>query len=464
MEESELTKGETKSEIKQGAVDLTVGSPAKGIIKFSIPLVLGNVFQLFYSWTDAIMLGNIKGSPEMFSALSGALPAVNLLLTFVYGFLVGAIVVLGHMFGRGDYAELKKGYATIMIAVTTMSLFIGIVGILLAEPILKLINIDPLYLPNSVLYLRYYFGGLIFMALYNAFSQTLRCLGNSKVPLVALIICVLLNIALDYVFVMFLDMGVDGVAIATIIAQFVSAVIMFIYIQVKVPLLRLGKGDLRFNTKIMRRMISLGVPSMIQNLCASIGFMVINGIVNGTEREFTTAFGLGNRIDEILSQINNSFSVAITSYSAQNKGKGDIDRIKKGYRATMTMMAVTMLTLAALIYIFRAQLLSLFVDMDSTNTEINMPRVLEIANIFLSIYLPSFIILSTMTTTSGLIRGTGAAKLAMTVNLFSLAVRVVAALILAQVSPYGVFYASPIGWLAGAVWAVVIYFKGNWAK
>ncbi len=455
---------ENISRIKQGSIDLTVGSPTKKIVLFTLPLILGNVFQLFYSWTDAIVLGNVKHNAVQFSALSAAMPVINLLLTVVLGFLAGAAVVLGQKYGKGDYTGFRKGFSTLLMSMAVLAVAVGALGFALARPLLKLINVDAVYLDYSVSYLRYYFAGLIFMTAYNTLAQVLRCLGNSLVPLIALIICVTLNVGFDLLFVLSADMGIEGVALGTLLAQFCSAAIMMTYITLRVPLLKIKRKDFIFDKTLFVSMVRLGIPSTIQNICACAGFMVINAMVNGDGREFTTAFGLGNRIDEILSQINNSFGIAMTGYAAQNKGKGDIARIKKGYKSTMIIMTVTVVVLAAVIYVFRDAILSVFIDMDVNDPDIDLHKVKDIAFYFLGVYLPSFVLLCWMTATSSLIRGTGAAKLAMTVNICSFAVRVTAALILNSVSVYGVFYASPIGWLAGAAWALTLYFRGRWKK
>ncbi len=448
---------------KKGAVDLTVGSPLKQIVMFTLPLLFGNIFQLMYSWTDAFVLGNVKGAVQ-FAALSASMPVVNLLLTVFNGFLAGSAVLIGQLFGRNDINGLRKAYSTLMISILVITVIFGVLGFFLSKPLLRLLQVDEIYIEYSSTYLKYYFAGLLFMAMYNTLAQVLRCLGNSLVPLIALIVCVVLNIGLDCLFVIVFNMNIEGVAIGTMIAQFLSAVIMFVYVMLRVPMLRLKRKEFVFDKRLFTGIVRLGIPSTIQNVCATVGYMFINGIVNGNGAEFTAAFGLGNRIDELLTQINNSFGVAMSSYAAQNMGKGDTKRVRKGYNTTMRFMLITVVVLATIIFFCRNLLFNLFVKMDADMELLDIERVMEIANVFLSIYLPSFVLLCWMTTTSSLIRGTGAAVKAMTVNLFSFAVRVTSAFALNAVSIYGVFFASPIGWLAGSIWAFVIYLKGKWAK
>lgn len=449
-------------ENKEGSVDLTTGSPTKTIIKFTLPLLLGNVFQLFYSWTDAIMLGRLKGEALQFGALSASMPIINLLLTVIMGFLAGAVVVIGQKFGRKDFANLKRCYTTLIIALSAITVVISVLGFFVSTPLLRLINVKSSMIKYSSTYLKFYFAGLIFVVAYNAFAQVIRSLGNSRVPLIALIICVLLNIFFDYAFVFWCNMDIEGVALGTMIAQFISAAIMFVYIQIRVPIIKIGFKDLVFDKTMLKGMLSLGIPSTIQNACACVGFMVINGMINDKGDVFTTAFGLGNRIDELLTQICNSFGIAITAYAAQTMGKREIKRVKQGFRSTMALMSGMMIFLAIIIMIFRKQIIGIFINLDVEDSKIDLGEVVRITMIFLEIYLPSYLLIAWMTVCSSLLRGVGAATPAMTVNIFSFAMRMLAAVVLNHFFTYGVFFASPIGWLAGSVWAFAIYFRGKW--
>lgn len=463
---SEIEQKENSVEqiVKKGAVDLTVGSPLKQIIIFTLPLLLGNIFQLLYSWTDAIVISKVKGDFVQYSSISASMPVINLLLTVFNGFLAGATVIIGQLFGKKSVNRLRRTYSTLIISIVVLTVAISLLGIFFARPLLQLLQVSPLFLEYGTTYLQYYFAGMIFMSLYNTFAQVLRCLGNSFVPLIALIVCVVLNIGLDLLFVLAFGMGVDGVAIATMIAQCLSALIMLVYIRLKVPLLTIPIKQFVFDKALFVAIIRLGIPSTIQNICACVGYMIINALINGKGAEFTAAFSLGNRIDEMLTQINNSFGVSMSSFAAQNKGKNDNERIRQGYNTTMRFMLITIVALAGIIYLCRNLLLNLFANMDQVNEDIDMVRVKKIANIFLSIYLPSFVLLSWMTTTTSLIRGTGAATKAMTVNIFSFCVRIASAFAFNAIGIYGVFFASPVGWLAGSIWGYVIYRKGKWAS
>lgn len=422
----ELQQNERTEEGKGSVVDLTVGSPTKKIIMFALPLLAGNVFQLFYSWTDAIILGNVKGEALQFGALSASLPVVNLLLTVVMGFLAGAAVVLGQKFGKKSFVELKRCYTTLLISMGVLAVAIGVIGFFVSTPLLKLINVDDSLLPYASIYLKFYFAGVPFMIAYNTLAQVIRSLGNSKMPLVALIACVLLNVVLDYLFTVVMNMDIQGVALGTMLAQMVSAVTMAVYVQKKLKLIALKKGDLVFDKALFKSIVKLGVPSTIQNTCACVGFMVINAIVNG---------------------------------------KGEFKRITDGYKSLMLIMTGLVAVFATLILCFRIGIINIFLDTDSIDpSEIDVGQVIDVACTFMNIYLPCVVIMGYMIVSTSLLRGTGAANLAMLVNLCSFVVRVISALALDKVYLYGVFWASPIGWLAGAVWGIALTLKGTWKK
>ncbi|MEG1710428.1 MAG: MATE family efflux transporter [Clostridia bacterium] len=456
------------SDIKKGTIDLTVGSPTKNLIKFSLPLLLGNVFQLFYSWTDAIIIG--QKAPLQFGALSACMPVINLLLTILMGFMAGAVVIVGQYFGKKDFASLKRCYSTIVIVLLGISIILTVAGSIFSRPLLKLLQVDESQLGYATTYLTYYFLGIFFTVYYNCFAQVLRAIGNSKFPLYALIVCVLLNVLLDWLFVSVYKMDIEGVAIGTMISQALSSLILFVYIQLKVPALKITRKDFSFDKKILKQILNVALPSTIQQACACVGFMYINALINSKGDIFTTAFGLGNRIDELMNMQFNSFGIALTNFAAQNKGKGEIERIKKGFKSTLIITAVCLFVSGAFILIFKDFIIRLFIG-TSPDTQLDIEKVIEVTHGFLWIVVPSYILMSYMVITSGCLRGAGDAKAAMTVNLFSLLLRVTAATILTSAlitnpyfMSYGIFYASPIGWLAGTIWAIVRYKQGRWQK
>jgi len=444
--------------------DLTVGSPAKNIVAFALPVMLGALFQLGYSWADAIIASEFISS-EAFTAIGATAPIIFLFFSLTVGFMTGAAVVLGQFFGSKDIQNLRKAQTTILICMFVVCGVIMVAGYFLTEPLLQLLNVEEEIIGMSAAaYLKIYFLGIVTMALYNVFAQTLHAVGNSRVPLYALMVSTLTNIGLDLLFISVWNWGIEGAAVATIIAQGVSAAILFAYIQIKVPVLRLKRLEFLFSKVLFKKVIKIAFPSMMQQICAAVGFIVVSMLINKHGVDFTACFTVVNRIDEIQFVTITSFGAALTAFAAQNKGVGDIVRIKKGFWSGMWMCGGILLFTGALVLIFREALVGLFIRLE-TSTEISVERVLEITSQFFFVMIPSFFVVMVMFLTSGVMRGAGAAIAAMEVNIFSFAMRVAAAFLLDYYfSYYGLFFATPAAWFAGAVWAVIRYNNKKWTK
>lgn len=453
----------SSKKLKKGTVDLTQGSVTGKLMRFTIPLLIGNIFQLVYNWTDAIIIGQTMGGTA-FGALSASMPIINLLITLTMGFTTGASVILSQLFGNKDYTNLRRALSTTIIILLGATAVVTLLGTFISRPLLSLLNVSPEQIDHSATYLTYFFLGCAAMVFYNAFAQIIRSVGNSVVPLAALIVSTILNVGLDLLFVVVWDFGISGVAIATIIAQAISALFCFIYIQIKFPLLKFTKKDFVFDRDLSSKTMKIALPAMIQQFCASVGFMAINSLVNSYGVDYTTSFGLGNRIDELISMQLFSFSAALTTFAAQNKGQGLTDRIKKGYKSSVLISIAIIAIGGVFILCFKEGLVRVFMSMED-NLGGNPEKVLEITATFLNITVPAYFMMAIMVITSGLLRGTGDAMAAMSVNMFSLVCRIAAAFVLHKFFGFiGVFAASPVGWGAGAIWAYVRYKRGRWQR
>lgn len=325
---------------KKGTMDLTEGSSFKKIIVFSIPLIIGNIFQLFYSWADAIVIGKTDGAVA-YGSITASMPVIFLILTVTNGFLTGAVVILSQLFSKKDEVGIKKSLNTILITMLVASLLVTVIGYFGTKPLLKLLKVSPEQIEGTTAYLQIYFLGSIAVVMYNTFNMILKSVGNSAAPLVILISSTVLNLGLDILFVAVFHMGVVGVAVATLIAQFLSAVLAFVYMQIKIPILRVRLKDFRFSGEYFKSINKAAIPSLIQQLVTSSGFLVVNMLVNGHGAELTIAYGLGNRIDEIMNMEIQSFGTTLSTFAAQNKGAGKTERIKKGFWQTLLITFVT---------------------------------------------------------------------------------------------------------------------------
>lgn len=450
---------------KKGTMDLTEGSSLKKIIVFSIPLLIGNIFQLFYSWADAIVIGKTDGAVA-YGSITASMPVIFLILTVTNGFLTGAVVILSQLFSKKDEAGIKKSLNTILITMLFASVLVTIIGYFGTKPLLKLLKVSAEQIESTTTYLQIYFLGSLAVVMYNTFNMILKSVGNSAAPLVILISSTVLNLGLDILFIAVFRMGVVGVAIATLIAQFVSAVLAFVYMQIKIPIFRVRWKEFRFCGAYFKSINKAAIPSMIQQLVTSSGFLVVNMLINGHGAELTIAYGLGNRIDEIMNMEIQSFATTLSTFAAQNKGAGKIDRIKKGYLQTMLITFATTAVLGGLVLIFRHDIASLFISLDNSATEgtnVDIKSVIGITGTFISIMVPSYFVLAVMHLTTRLLSGAGDTVTAMGVNIFSFVVRITAAFVLNRFFGYiGVFAASGVAWFAGMIWSLCRYFRNKW--
>ena len=434
---------------KKGTMDLTEGSSFKKIIVFSIPLIIGNIFQLFYSWADAIVIGKTDGAVA-YGSITASMPVIFLILTVTNGFLTGAVVILSQLFSKKDEVGIKKSLNTILITMLVASLLVTVIGYFGTKPLLKLLKVSPEQIEGTTAYLQIYFLGSIAVVMYNTFNMILKSVGNSAAPLVILISSTVLNLGLDILFVAVFHMGVVGVAVATLIAQFLSAVLAFVYMQIKIPILRVRLKDFRFSGEYFKSINKAAIPSLIQQLVTSSGFLVVNMLVNGHGAELTIQ----------------SFGTTLSTFAAQNKGAGKTERIKKGFWQTLLITFVTTVILGGLVLIFRHDIASLFISLDSSATEgtnVDIQSVIGITGTFISIMVPSYFVLAVMHLTTRLLSGAGDTVTAMSVNIFSFAVRITAAFVLNHFFGYvGVFAASGTAWFAGMIWALVRYFGNKW--
>lgn len=450
---------------RKGTMDLTEGSSFKKIIVFSIPLLIGNIFQLFYSWADAIVIGKTDGAVA-YGSITASMPVIFLILTVTNGFLTGAVVILSQLFSKKDEVGIKKSLYTILISMLFASIFVTIIGFFGTKPLLKLLNVSPEQIEGTTTYLRIYFLGSIAVVMYNTINMILKSVGNSAAPLVILISSTILNLGLDILFVSVFHMGVVGVAVATLIAQFVSAALAFVYMQIKIPIFRIHWKEFRFYGDYFKSINKAALPSMIQQLVTSSGFLVVNMLINGHGAELTIAYGLGNRIDEIMNMEIQSFGTTLSTFAAQNKGANKISRIKKGFWQTLLITFVTTAVLGGLVLIFRHDIASLFISLDSGTTEgtnVDIQSVIGITGTFITFMVPSYFVLTVMHLTTRLLSGAGDTVTAMSVNIFSFVVRITAAFVLDHFFGYlGVFAASGVAWFAGMIWAIVRYSKNKW--
>lgn len=321
------------------AKDFTEGHPFKVIFLFSLPMLIGNIFQQLYSTVDSIIVGNFVGKNAL-AAISGSGSVQFLLVAISFGFTAGISVVLSQVYGAKEYDKLKRAFSTSLIFVLSLALLLGIIGIAISTPLLKLLGTPDDIMPDAVAYLRIMFIGMPASFLYNMCSSALRSVGDSKTPLYFLIIASVGNIVLDLLFVAVIPMGVIGAALATIIAQCLSGVLCMIYMNKKTPIFALTRKDLIYDKQIVSAIVNYGLPTAVQNSINSVSMLAVQKFVNYFGADMMAAYGITNRIESFVTMPIMNMALALSTYAGQNIGAGKVKRAKQGITATAAMQAI----------------------------------------------------------------------------------------------------------------------------
>ena len=309
--------------------DMTKGSPIKLILSFMVPLLIGNIFQQFYNMADTIIVGRTI-SVEALAAV-GATGSISFLIVgFVQGVTSGFAVITAQRFGAGSENGVRRSVATSIILGIAVTIVMTAISVLVARPLLEIMKTPSDIIDDSYNYIIVIFEGIAAAVFFNLFSSILRSLGDSKTPLVFLIIASIINIILDFVFILTFKMGVAGAGWATVIAQFISGILCFVYSLKKFPILRLTKHDWKFSWKFAWQHLEVGLPMAFQFSITAIGTMVIQSALNSLGSTAVAAFTAGSKIDQFATQPLASLGVAVATYTAQNYGARELERIKKG--------------------------------------------------------------------------------------------------------------------------------------
>ena len=418
--------------------DLTKGKIMPLLVGFTIPLVLGNLFQLTYNAVDSIIVGQFVGK-EALAAVGICNPVMTLMILFLNGLCMGASILMGTQFGAKDYNKLQRQISTTMLSGTVFSAILSLFCIIFSRPILKLLQVDPAIMDLTVSYMRIIFLGLIFTFLYNFFSSTLRALGDSQTPLYFLIASSLLNIFGDLFFVIVLKMGSNGCAISTVISEMMCCVFCIIYIQKRVEILRLGRKWLVFDNSLLKKTISYGWVSAMQQATVQLGKIGIQAIVNTMGVSVAAAFAVVNRIDDFAYTPEQNIGHAMTALMAQNKGANEKKRMKEGFKCGMMLEFIYGIILFAVCFILARPLMLLFVK----DEEVILHGVKYLRLISFMYILPA-----ATNGIQGYFRGIGDLKITLLSSFINMGVRVIAAIPLVLVMGMGI-EALPLSYLAG---------------
>ena len=435
--------------------DMTVGSPAGHIIKFTLPLLLGNLFQQLYNMVDSIVVGNFVGADAL--AAVGACGSMNFLFfSLSSGLAIGIGIIVAQFFGAGDEKNVRNTIANSIYVLAGAAITVSVLGILFSPAILRLLQTPDTIIGDSIIYMRTTCAGILFIATYNGVAAILRALGDSKTPLYFLIVSSVINVVLDLLFVLVFQWSVFGVALATIIAQAVSAITCIIYAYKKIEYFRLTREQLRFQPQIVTNSFKIGVPIALQNSMIAVSCMVLQGVVNTFGEVIMASYTIIGRIEQIVQQPFSSLGTALTTYSGQNMGAGKTERVKKGFRQATLMVLIFSLCMIPIAYIFGEQIVGIFVK---------EPDVIEIGAKALRINSLCYFGLGMIYVPRAVLNGCGDTGFALINGLTEVACRVLYSQVLTRIpilGYWGIWLTTGGTWVTTAVVCIVRYWQGKW--
>ena len=438
--------------------DLSTGNEGKLILKFAIPMLLGNVFQQMYNVVDSIIVGKFVGKVAL-AAVGTSSPVIFLLISFIIGITMGFTIVVSQYFGAKDFEKVQKAINTLYIFIFVSSVFMSLVGVLLVDLIFHMINLSPLIMPQAKVFMNIFLVGLVFLFGYNGTSAILRGLGDSKTPLYFLMGSVGLNIILDLIFVPVFHWGVAGVAVATVISQGGAFIVQIIYLNKYHKVVKFSFTNLKFDKDIFIKSMKIGLPTGFQQTFVAAGMVALYWVVNKFGVDANAAYSVAGRIDSFAALPAMSFAIALSTFVGQNLGANKPERVKTGLRATFILTSSVTLVISAIIVLFSKYLMMMF-----TNDAV----VIELGRSYLLVIGSTYILFSSMFVINGVLRGAGDTLVPMFISLFSLwVIRIPVAYFLSRnpaLGVHGVWWAIPFGWLSGLILYYFYYRSGRWKK
>lgn len=442
-------------EKRTSSIDMTSGSPYRLIISFTLPMLLGNIFQQLYNMVDSIVVGNVIGDQAL-AAVGTGFPIIYMLSSLFMGIGTGATVMISQYYGARDLEKVDHTINTIYMALLVGVVPLTLIGVFLSEPLLRLMQVpDDGTLEMAKTYMIIIFIGVIGNLGFNINAGILQGFGDSRTSLLFLMIATVMNIVLDLAFTIPIPMGVAGVALATIIAQIASWLFGVFYINRRYDFIRIRPRRSNFRKTLFVQAMRLGIPSGIQQALFSIGIMFMQSLVNSYGSTFMAGFNGANKIDTFAFLPVQSLSNALTTYTGQNIGAGNQHRVKEGLKASVIMSVVCCLVVGVLLYPTSAFMMRMF----SQN-----PEVIDAGVAYLHGVLPFYFLLALSFMFNSVLRGAGDMLVPMISSFISLwLVRLPAAYLLAYLfEKESIYYSYAIGWALGVIISGLYYATGKW--
>ncbi len=438
---------------------MITGRPGKTLFFFALPIILGNLFQQFYNMADTIIVGRFVGENAL-AAVGASYSYTNVFIMIAIGGGMGASVLTSQYLGAGAYGNMRTSIYTALFAFLGLSLALTLFGFAMNPAIMQALNTPENIYDDAMLYLQIYFAGLPFLFMYNILSSVFNALGKSRIPLGLLIFSSLLNVFLDLWMVIQWKLGVAGVAIATVIAQGLSAVISFlILMKVLRSYPKGGEGSGLFNCSMLVRGTKIAVPSIVQQSIVSIGMLLVQSVVNSFGSSVLAGYSAGTRVESVCIVPMIATGNAVSTFTAQNLGAGQRERVKKGLYSGYLMVGAFAVIIALLIFFFHDGIVGAFMDSQSGL------EAFRTGNAYVTFIGWFFVLIGLKASTDGVLRGAGDVGVYMAANLANLAIRVIVANLCAPIwGIEAVWYAVPMGWAVNFLISFSWYLTGRWKR
>ena len=438
--------------------DFTEGSITKPLVSFAAPMIIGNLFQQLYSIVDAIVVGRFVGGGAL-AAVGISISVVGFLTSTLIGFTTGAAVVISQFYGAKKLDRLKSTVSVSVLFMLALSVVLTILGFVFAPHLLRLLGTDPEIFDDALIYLRIMMCGIVFTMFYNMYGAYLRALGDSRRPLYILIFTVTLSGILTFYLVVYQGMGVVGAAASTVFAQFIAALLGFLYTRRFVPLLNIKK--LFFDSELFALILKYGTPAALQMSMVMLAHLFITRLINTFGSAAMAGITAVARIDQLAIMPIATLSMAMSTFVAQNMGAGLENRARKCFRISIVYTLVMAVSISALLMAFAPELVSLFIN----QADESAPEILRIGTSYLNIMVIFYFLFAILFSFNGFFRGVGDAKIAMVFPAMSLTIRTVAAHILVGVfdmGPEALAWSIPMGWSICSLASWIYYKKRLW--
>lgn len=436
--------------------DITVGNPAAMLIKFALPIMVGNLFQQLYNIADTIIVGNTIGAEAV--AAVGAVGGITFLVVAVStGLAIGSAVLVAQLFGAKQLCDMKSAIYTSLITLCAAGVLLMAAGLIFLDLILHALQTPVDVYQGARDYLQWYLYGTMFVFMYNAATASFNALGSSRIPLYFLIASSLLNVGLDLWFIISFKWGVAGAAIATTISQALAGTAICVLLLVRLNKLKTDQPHKLYSLPLLVRMSKIAIPSLIQQSIVSFGHVFIQALVNGYGSIVIAGFTAASKVDSVAFAFIINMGNALSTFTAQNIGAGKYERVKQGFKTGAVMITIVALSIAGAFFAFGEQFIGLFVDAGANADIISIGlQYVHTVAIF-------YVFAGVMIAANGVLRGAGDINFAMMGTLINFVIRIASAYALATFTGASAIWVSiPIGWFVGMLISTLRFARGKW--